>query len=206
MLWLLIAAAYLIGSVSGSLCLGKLRGVDIRNLGSGNAGGTNALRTQGVAFALGVVLIDVSKGLLAAWLAQHFLPAHHEAAFACVFAAVIGHIWPLWHGFRGGKGAATLVGGLILVWPQALLLLFAVWILCLLLTGYVGLSTVLAAISLLVSAAWSGADAEMWWFAIASSVLLTFSHRSNLQRLRSGTENRFEKARLLGRLLSGRRG
>ena len=189
MLWLLIAAAYLIGSVSGSLCLGKLRGVDIRNFGSGNAGGTNALRTQGVAFALGVVLIDVGKGLLAAWLAQHFLPAHHEAAFACVFAAVIGHIWPLWHGFRGGKGAATLVGGLILVWPQALLLLFAVWILC-----------------LLLSAAWSGADAGMWCFAAASALLLTYSHRSNLQRLRAGTENRFEKARLLGRLLSARRG
>jgi glycerol-3-phosphate acyltransferase PlsY len=206
MLWLLIAAAYLLGSVSGSLWLGKLRGVDIRNLGSGNAGGTNALRTQGVAFALGVVLIDVGKGLLAAWLAQHFLPENNIAAMACVFAAVVGHIWPLWHGFRGGKGAATLVGGLILVWPQALMLLFAVWILCLLLTGYVGLSTVLAAISLLLTAAWSGADAGMWCFAAASAVLLTYSHRSNLQRLRAGTENRFEKARVLGRLLSGRRG
>lgn len=206
MLWLLIAAAYLLGSVSGSLWLGKLRGVDIRNLGSGNAGGTNALRTQGVAFALGVVLIDVGKGLLAAWLAKHFLPENNIAAMACVFAAVLGHIWPLWHGFRGGKGAATLVGGLILVWPQALMLLFAVWILCLLLTGYVGLSTVLAAISLLLSAAWSGADAGMWCFAAASAVLLTYSHRSNLQRLRAGTENRFEKARVLGRLLSGRRG
>jgi glycerol-3-phosphate acyltransferase PlsY len=128
------------------------------------------------------------------------------AAMACVFAAVVGHIWPVWHGFRGGKGAATLVGGLILVWPQSLILLFSVWFFSLLLTGYVGLSTVLAAISLLASAVWSGADAEVWWFAIASSVLLTFSHRSNLQRLRSGTENRFEKARLLGRLLSGRRG
>ena len=206
MLWLLIVAAYLLGSVSGSLCLGKLRGVDIRTLGSGNAGGTNALRTQGLVFALGVVLIDVGKGLLAAWLARHFLPDNEMAAMACVFAAVVGHIWPVWHGFRGGKGAATLVGGLILVWPQSLILLFSVWFLNLLLTGYVGLSTVLAAISLLVSAAWSGADAEVWWFAIASSVLLTFSHRSNLQRLRSGTENRFEKARLLGRLLSGRRG
>jgi glycerol-3-phosphate acyltransferase PlsY len=206
MLWLLIVAAYLLGSVSGSLCLGKLRGVDIRTLGSGNAGGTNALRTQGLVFALGVVLIDVGKGLLAAWLARHFLPDNEMAAMACVFAAVVGHIWPVWHGFRGGKGAATLVGGLILVWPQSLILLFSVWFLNLLLTGYVGLSTVLAAISLLISAAWSGADAEVWWFAIASSVLLTFSHRSNLQRLRSGTENRFEKARLLGRLLSGRRG
>ncbi|WP_297802586.1 glycerol-3-phosphate 1-O-acyltransferase PlsY [Arenimonas sp. GDDSR-1] len=206
MLWVLIAIAYLIGSVSGSLCLGKLRGVDIRTLGSGNAGGTNALRTQGMVFALGVVLIDVGKGLLAVWLARHFLPGNEAIAAACVFAAVIGHIWPLWHGFRGGKGAATLVGGLILLWPQSLILLFAVWILCLLLTGYVGLSTILAAISLPVSAAVQGADAPLWLFAAASALLLTYSHRSNLQRLRAGTENRFEKVRLLGRLLSGRRG
>lgn len=206
MLLLLIAVAYLIGSVSGSLCLGKLRGVDIRTLGSGNAGGTNALRTQGVVFALGVVLIDVGKGLLAAWLARHFLPGNEAIAAACVFAAVIGHIWPLWHGFRGGKGAATLVGGLILLWPQALILLFAVWILCLLLTGFVGLSTVLAAISLTVSAAVQEADAPLWLFAATSALLLAYSHRSNLQRLRAGTENRFEKVRLLGRLLSGRRG
>ena len=206
MLWVLIAIAYLIGSVSGSLCLGKLRGVDIRTLGSGNAGGTNALRTQGMVFALGVVLIDVGKGLLAVWLARHFLPDNEAIAAACVFAAVIGHIWPLWHGFRGGKGAATLVGGLILLWPQSLILLFAVWILCLLLTGYVGLSTILAAISLPVSAAVQGADATLWLFAAASALLLTYSHRSNLQRLRAGTENRFEKVRLLGRLLSGRRG
>lgn len=203
---LLLAAAYLLGSVSGSLCLGKLRGVDIRTLGSGNAGGTNALRTQGLAFALGVVLIDVGKGLLAAWLARQFLPDYEAIAAACVFAAVIGHIWPIWHGFRGGKGAATLVGGLIFIWPQALLLLFAVWILCLLLTGYVGLSTVLAAISLPVSAAVQGADAPFWLFAAASALLLTYSHRSNLQRLRAGTENRFEKARVLGRLLFGNRG
>ena len=146
------------------------------------------------------------KGWLAVWLAQRLFPADVAVAFGALYAAVVGHIWPVFHEFRGGKGAATLVGGLILLWPQALLPLLGVWLLCLTLTGYVGLSTVLAAISLLVSAAWSGADADMWWFAIASSVLLTFSHRSNLQRLRSGTENRFEKARLLGRLLSGRRG
>lgn len=206
MVWLLIAAAYLLGSVSGSLWLGRLRGVDIRTLGSGNAGGTNALRTQGALFALGVVLIDVGKGLLAAWLARHFLPGHEATAMACVFAAVIGHIWPVWHGFRGGKGAATLVGGLILVWPQALILLFAVWILCLLVTGYVGLSTVLAALSLPVSAALQNATVAPCVFAGASAVLLTYSHRSNLQRLRAGTENRFEKARLLGRLLFGRHG
>ena len=201
-----IAAAYLLGALSGSLLLGKLRGVDIRTLGSGNAGGTNALRTQGPLFAAGVAVIDIGKGVAAAVLAEGLLPGNAPVALAAVFAAVIGHIWPVFHGFRGGKGAATLVGGLIVVWPQALALLLAVWCLCLLLTGYVGLSTVLAAFSLLLSAYWFKADAGVYLFAAASAALLVYSHRSNLGRLRAGTEPRFEKARILGRLFSGPRG
>jgi glycerol-3-phosphate acyltransferase PlsY len=203
---LLIVLAYLLGSASGSLLLGRLRGVDIRTLGSGNAGGTNALRTQGLKFALGVALIDVGKGVLAAYLAQRWLPDSPEAALLAVFAAVIGHIWPVFHGFRGGKGAATLVGGLLLVWPQALWVVLGVWLLCLLLSGYVGLSTVLAAGSLMASAYFFEASISQWLFAVAATMLLTFSHRSNLLRLRQGNESRFEKARILGRLLFGSRG
>lgn len=204
--FLAIAAAYLLGSLSGSLLLGRLRGVDIRTMGSGNAGGTNAFRTQGALFASGVVVIDIGKGACAALLAEWLLPGHAMFALAAVFAAVIGHIWPVFHGFRGGKGAATLVGGLVIVWPQALLVLLAVWFLSLLLTGYVGLSTVLAALSLLFSTYAFKADAGVFLFAAASAALLTYSHRSNLQRLRAGTEPRFEKARILGRLFSGSRG
>ena len=206
MLWLLIVLAYLLGSLSGSLWVGKLYAVDIRTQGSGNAGGTNAFRTQGAKFALAVVIIDVGKGLLAAYLAQRMLPSMAYAPFVAVFAAVLGHIWPIFHGFRGGKGAATLVGGLILIWPQSLAILFAVWLLCLMLTGYVGLSTVLAAISLVLSAYVFNGSTIHWQFAIGAALLLTFSHRSNLQRLVQGTESRFEKARILGRLFFSRRG
>ena len=108
-------AAYGRGSVSGALLVGRLRGgVDIRMLGSGNAGGTNALRTQGPWFALGVIVIDLGKGwLAAAWLplaAARFGASALGLPEACAFAAMLGHVWPLWHGFRGGKGAATLVG------------------------------------------------------------------------------------------------
>ena len=206
MIWLLLVFSCLLGSISGSLLLGKLRGIDIRNLGSGNAGGTNALRTQGVKFALGVVIIDVGKGLLAAYLAQHFFGVMHDAIFLAVFAAVVGHIWPVFHGFRGGKGAATLVGGLILAWPQALLVLIVVWSLSLMTSGYVGLSTVVATISLLFSAYFFGADWAHWEFAIACSLLITYSHRSNLQRMWQGSESRFEKARIIGRLLFSKRG
>lgn len=206
MLWLLIVFAYLLGSLSGSLWVGKFYGVDIRTQGSGNAGGTNAFRTQGAKFALAVVIIDIGKGLLAAYLAQRMLSSITYAPFVAVFAAVLGHIWPIFHGFRGGKGAATLVGGLILVWPQALVLLIGVWLLCLLLSGYVGLSTILAAISLVLSAYVFNGSTNHWLFAIGAALLLTFSHRSNLQRLVQGTESRFEKARILGRLLFSRRG
>ena len=122
-----VVASYLLGSLIGSLIVGRLRGgVDIRTLGSGNAGSTNALRTQGAAFALWVIIIDVAKG----WIAAGILPAlalpgvpaaaPSQAAWlpaACGFAAIIGHVFPVWHGFRGGKGVATSAGGCLAVFP-----------------------------------------------------------------------------------------
>lgn len=202
MIVILIAVAYVLGSLSGSLLLGKLRGVDIRRLGSGNAGGTNALRTQGVWFALGTVLIDIGKGVLAAWLAWHWLPTSMWpwGGYACALAAVIGHVWPVFHGFRGGKGAATLVGALCVVWPLALPLVLATWLLCLTLSGYVGLSTVLAGVGLLVLALFTPEQPLRLAFAVCAALLLVFTHRANLARLRAGTESRFERVRVLGRL------
>lgn len=198
----LIFVAYLLGSLSGSLLLGKLRGVDIRTQGSGNAGGTNAFRTQGAKFALGVIVIDIGKGALATWLGLRFAQDTHAAwlPYSAAFAAGIGHVWPVWHGFRGGKGAATVVGGVAVLWPAAVPALLAVWLCGLILTGYVGLSTILAGISLVVLALVTHADAVRLVFAVAVAVLLLFTHRVNLARLRAGTESRFEKARLLHRL------
>ena len=204
----LVLVAYLLGSISGSLLLGKLRGVDIRTVGSGNAGGTNALRTQGFKFALGTLLVDVGKGALVAWLAWRYLPAGMSPVwlYGCVVAAVIGHCWPLFHGFRGGKGAATLVGGLAVVWPQVLLPAFATWLVSLAWGGYVGLATMLAGVSLVLVALIEGADAVRLGFAFVASLLLVFTHRSNIARLRAGTESRFERARILGRWLSKKSG
>jgi glycerol-3-phosphate acyltransferase PlsY len=203
---LLPLLAYLIGSVSGSLLLGKLRGVDIRTLGSGNAGGTNAFRTQGWRFASGVALIDIGKGALAAWLGWRF--GSHELrewiAWTCALAAILGHIWPLYHGFRGGKGAATLIGGLAVLWPWALAPMVGAWLLCLLLGGYVGLATVLAVL-LLAVLAWVGGDPARTMLLSLAALLVVYAHRDNLRRLRAGTENRFERARVLGRWLFGPR-
>jgi glycerol-3-phosphate acyltransferase PlsY len=200
-----VVLAYLLGSVSGSLLVGRLKNVDIREQGSGNAGGTNAFRTQGWLFALGVVIIDVGKGFVAAkwvsalplWSAQA-VAGQEVTVMACGFAAVLGHCFPVYHRFRGGKGAGTAVGALIVIQPWLLLPLGLVWWITLFTSGYVGLATVLAGFSLVPAAWWLG-DAALLVFTVMLALFLLFMHRSNMQRLRDGTENRFERVRLFRR-------
>jgi glycerol-3-phosphate acyltransferase PlsY len=207
-----VLASYLLGSVSGSLLIGRLRGVDIRRAGSGNAGGTNAFRTQGLRFALGVVAIDVGKGAAAAWLGLH-LGAAAQAPFGspdaqgalCGLAAVIGHCWPLFFGFRGGKGAATVVGALLVLAPVYVMPMIGIWALVLIATGYVGLATMIAAFAFATLAVMlsSAPLSALTLFAIAIALLITFTHRGNIARLARGEEYRFDKARLLHRLWRG---
>ena len=193
---LMVLLAYLLGSMSGSLLLGRLRGVDVRKLGSGNAGGTNAFRTQGARFALGVVAIDLGKGAFAAWLALRFAPAW---AWPALLAVMAGHVWPVWHGFRGGKGAAAAVGALLVLWPQAVGVMLILWLLVLIATGYVGLATVLAAASLPGWAGWWRAGLPVLGYCIVIALFIAFTHRANLQRLWQGNELRFARVRLLHR-------
>jgi acyl phosphate:glycerol-3-phosphate acyltransferase len=207
-----VIASYLLGSLSGSLLIGRLHGVDIRRQGSGNAGGTNALRTQGWRFALGVVVIDVGKGAAAAWIGLHAAsaaPAPLDSAFAqgalCGLAAVIGHCWPVFFGFRGGKGAGTAAGAVIVLAPVLIPPLLAIWALVLIASGYVGLATMTAAAAFPLLAALSTMPADsgapLEAFAMAVAALIVFTHRGNIARLVRGEEYRFEKARLLHRLL-----
>lgn len=206
---LLVLVAYLLGSLSGSLLIGKLRHIDIRTLGSGNAGGTNALRTQGWRFALGTVLVDVGKGALATWLAMRYLPPGVQpwGTYVCALVAVTGHVWPIYHGFRGGKGAATVVGALLVAWPAVLPWVLGVWVVSLLASGYVGLSSVLAALSATLVALLAHAGSVRLAFAMVVGLLIVFTHRANLRRLRAGTESRFERVHVLGRLFTrGRHG
>ncbi len=200
-----ILAAYLVGSLMGALLIGRIRGgVDIRGLGSGNAGGTNALRTQGRAFALGVVAIDVGKGLVAVAIAFAPLPPVDPAMprelvlYGCAFAGVVGHVWPVWHDFRGGKGAATALGVTAVLAPAIVLPLLIVWTAIIVLTGYVGLATVMTVLSapLLVALGYPVPDFHFLWFALALAVLITWTHRGNLQRLRAGTEVRTQRLML----------
>jgi acyl phosphate:glycerol-3-phosphate acyltransferase len=194
-------AAYLLGSLLGGLILGRLRGVDIRHLGSGNAGATNALRTQGKLFALAVLLIDAGKGVLAvkllppaAWPAADPAVSREWLILACALGVIVGHVYPVWFSFRGGKGVATMVGVIGAVEPRLLLPVAIVWVAVLVLTGYVGLASMLAGAALVafVRVAEPGNLPLLTFFA-AIELFVIFTHRANIVRMVSGTEHRVRK-------------
>src|ERR1700733_4442014 len=155
--------AYLLGTLLGSLILGRLRGIDIRSMGSGNAGATNAMRTQGKLFGFLVLAIDIAKGMVAVWwLPSAVLPgigidsgiSREWLTAACGFAVIVGHVYPVWFAFRGGKGVATMLGVIGGLDPRLLLPLIAVWSIVLVLTGYVGLASMLAGAALAAVVFW----------------------------------------------------
>jgi len=192
-----IILSYLIGSISGSMLMGKLRGVDIRTMGSGNAGGTNAFRTQGAIFALSVIVVDIAKGYVATFYISGDFGQGSLLGILCGIAAVLGHVYPVYYNFKGGKGAGTLVGILIGLYPFGLLIAFSVWLFVLVLTGYVGLSTILAGISfpmvIYAENFMGGLNSSIGSFSIIMALFLIFTHRSNIGRMLQGNENRFEK-------------
>jgi glycerol-3-phosphate acyltransferase PlsY len=201
--------SYFIGSLMGAMIMGKLKGgVDIRTMGSGNAGGTNALRTQGVWFALGVVLVDVGKGVIGAgvvpglelpYVPQDPAVSRTWLTMCCGLAAVFGHVWPVYHGFKGGKGAATFIGTLVIIAPTLIIGVLAVWATVVVLTGYVGLATMTAATALPLWVAATGLDLDKQPLFIYLAVIagcIIYWHRSNIQRMRDGVENRNEKLML----------
>ena len=206
-----VLLAYLLGSVVGSLVVGRLRGgVDIRTQGSGNAGATNAVRTQGWRFAIWVIVIDVAKGWVAAALLPRLAvpglpPATPHALLwlpaACAFAAIVGHVFPVWHGFRGGKGVATLVGAYAGLELFLLLPLFLGWLAVVMVSGFVGLASILASlivpVYLLIRD--GGALTPELGFALACAVLVIWTHRGNVKRMRAGSEPRARKLWLFGR-------
>ena len=208
-----VLASYLLGSLIGSLIVGRLRGgVDIRTLGSGNAGGTNALRTQGKAFAFWVLLIDIGKGIIAtrviaplplsAAIARAGSDVPHEwLPVACGFAVIIGHVYPVWHGFRGGKGVATLIGVLLGLDPLLLLTVVLMWLVTAVSFGFVGLASMVATASVPVFVDLSGLQPHvpLLAFGLAITLLVVFTHRTNIARMRAGTEPRARRLWLFGR-------
>lgn len=203
--------AYLLGGVMGGDVMRRLAGgADLRAAGSGNVGATNALRTRGAKFALGVLAIDIGKGVLAA-LALPRVPwplgtaaddtLHAALPFVCGYAAALGHCYPVFQKFRGGKGVATLTGVFGALLPSALPWIIATFALVVMLTGWVSLASIAGSVVALLFVSCFGAG---FWsltgaFTLAMVALVLFKHRANLARLVAGTEPRFEKARVLGR-------
>lgn len=203
----LLFLSYLTGSIPTSIILGKIiKGIDIREHGSGNAGGTNVFRVLGWKPAIIVVIIDVFKGWLPTAIYSTILfnglPITDIGVLQilCGFAAVLGHTYTIFAGFRGGKGIGTLAGMLIALYPIAFPLCLLAFVVTLILTGYVSLSSIMATISLpiflmiLPLFGIEQSSLSLLIFALLVPWFAIFTHRSNIVRLREGTENRFEKA------------
>ena len=201
--------SYLLGSLVGSLLIARLTGgADIRTMGSGNAGATNALRTLGRKVALVVLIIDLAKGWIATgWLAFLNLPglaaadAWREWSIpVCGLAVLSGHVYPVFFGFRGGKGVATLVGAVLGISPWLLIPMILTWLVAVILFGFVSLGSMLAAIAVAIAIGTSrlSPHVPLTTFGILSVLLIVFTHRANLKRLREGTESRARRLWLFG--------
>jgi glycerol-3-phosphate acyltransferase PlsY len=195
--------AYLIGSVPSGYLVGLIKGVDLRKVGSGNIGATNALRALGKKWGYLVFAADIFKGwlsvMLAYLLANRFVPDQVViAGILAAFFAVIGHNFPVWLGFKGGKGIATSAGIMIALFPLwVFLFALVVWVALFYGTRYVSVASIGAAISLPVSAAVLAFAGKCDWLlvpvAVLMCVLAVWRHKSNIERLLAGTEKKFEK-------------
>ncbi|MDE6623879.1 MAG: glycerol-3-phosphate 1-O-acyltransferase PlsY [Alistipes sp.] len=197
----MIVLAYLLGSIPSAVWIGrKYYGIDIREHGSKNAGTTNMLRVLGRRAALPVFALDFLKGFVAVTVIELMqyddLIGHNDIInlkIGAVFAAVLGHIFPVFAGFRGGKGVATLVGAVTGIYPPAALLCFGVWLVVLIISHYVSLSSMIAGccfpvftfISPKVNGSWTFCT-----FSVVIAVLLIVTHRKNIKRLWEGCESK----------------
>ncbi len=187
---LAVLLAYLLGAVPAGSWVARRRGVDIRSVGSGNSGATNVQRTLGWGPGLIVGGFDILKGALAVWLARR-LGLGDAVAALCGLAAVMGHNFNAFHGFRGGKGVATSFGVMLIVDPQISLITFVVAFTVMYLTRYVSAGSLVGAVCACVLALALG---RPWWELLVLGVisaLMFYQHRENIVRLRSGTESRF---------------
>ena len=218
MIWLVVAAiflaGYLLGSIPSGLLISKSQGVDIREHGSRNIGATNVWRVMGKKWGLLAFFCDTAKGWLAVTLgvaiaarfpiterllhghtAEHFLPSDY-AGIAAALGCILGHNFPVWLRFKGGKGVATSLGVIIGMMPLASLIIFAIWGVVLKVSRYVSLASLVAAVCLpvvvivLFFLGWIHGWAN-FYFAVAAAALVIKRHTPNIRRLREGTELRF---------------
>jgi glycerol-3-phosphate acyltransferase PlsY len=194
-------AAYLLGSIPTGFLVAKAKGIDIRSVGSGNIGATNAMRVLGTPAGIFVLLMDAAKGFAAAkWLSPlilHFInhangSVENLPIYAGIFA-VLGHNYPCWLKFKGGKGIATTAGVYLALAPTAVGIALLVFILTVAATRYVSLGSIAAAIALPIAVYWTCDNECLGVVTLSLGVLAIYKHKSNIQRLMAGTENRLGK-------------
>jgi glycerol-3-phosphate acyltransferase PlsY len=185
-----IVVGYFIGSIPFALILARRWGTrDLRQVGSGNLGAANVMRASGIAAGVVVALLDLAKGAASVALAEHFDGSVAGCAAAGV-AAIVGHVYPVWLRFRGGKGVATACGVFLVLTPIAALWAFVLFVVGVWITDYVSVGSVLATAALPPIAFATGSPPVVVLYAVAAATLIIFRHRSNLSRLRMGTERR----------------
>jgi glycerol-3-phosphate acyltransferase PlsY len=192
-----VIGSYLIGSIPSGLVIGRLKHIDVREYGSGNIGTTNVLRTLGTRYAVVVLVADVLKGVIAVVLARYIIGSA-VSEMAAGLAAVAGHDWSLFLKFRGGRGVATSLGGLLpMVMPAPLsgIIGLAIFILVVLGSRYVSLASIVGSVSaVVVMAVFLGLDRVPWQYLVYITIvvaLIIYQHRDNISRLLSGKESKF---------------
>ena len=199
----IVLLAYLLGSIPFGYIVGRLSGIDVRQHGSGNIGATNVWRVMGKGWGLTVFLADALKGFVAVRLAYWMVggSAANYAEFYAILAAaacVAGHSFPVWLKFKGGKGVATSAGALFGVIPIASVSIFLVWLVVFLITRYVSVASIVAALALPVVIALLVQQHRihgymLFYFSLGMTALVVWRHRSNISRLLKGTEQRFTR-------------
>lgn len=204
--WQVVLGAYLLGAIPFSFLLVRLRGLDIRTVGSGNVGATNALRAAGKAVGVLALMLDAAKGVAAVLLARR-IGAPAEIVAAAAAAAVLGHMFPVFLGFRGGKGVATAGGALGSLEPIVFLATLAIFVLVVLLWRYVSLGSILAVLGfpallwLFSRAGWiAPAPGPLLLGSTAIALLIVLRHQSNIRRLLDGSEHRLGENRTKGEM------
>jgi len=197
-LYLTALGAFLLGSMPTGYLVARAKGVDIRKHGSGNIGATNVFRTLGKPLGVFVFFVDALKGFAAVWLAGRFGGGSEWAGIIAAVAVIAGHNYTPWLGFKGGKGIATSAGVLLALMPWAVLAIALVWVAVFTVSRYVSLASICAAAALPVATAalwYAGCEGNgpLLGFSVLISALAIWRHRTNIQRLRVGTESRFDR-------------
>lgn len=201
----IVAICYLLGSIPFGLIAGRMRGIDIREHGSRNTGATNVVRVLGKKIGIPVFLLDAGKGVAAVLVAQHLargsgIPGASAEIMGAI-CCILGHNFPIWLGFKGGKGIATSAGVLIGMLPLAALGSFLMWLAVFYACRYVSIASIAASLTvplvvmLQLVFMWKQGGWPYFYFALVVGLLAIWRHRANIKRLLNGTEPRFEKKR-----------